>query len=127
MRNALIALLFTCSAAWAVEVDKIWVQPSEILVTAEGRAVLVTGATSAGHNIDLSADAEFTVQGDAVRLGDDGRLYPVFSDLISGVSHSVGPEQVHVDGTLLTVAFDLGDYSRPILYVDWDPRIGVGG
>jgi hypothetical protein len=76
MRNTLIALLFACSTAAGVEVAKISVQPSEIVVTAEGRAVLVTGVTAEGHNIDLSADAEFTVQGDGVKLGDDGRLYP---------------------------------------------------
>ena len=77
MRNALIALLFACSTAAAAEVTKISVEPPEILVPAEGRAVLVTGATAAGHNIDLSPEAEFTVQGAAVKLGGDGRFYPV--------------------------------------------------
>ncbi len=63
----------------AIKVTKIWAEPSPLILSApgEGRKILVKGATASGDTIDVTAGAVLKPVGDAVRLDQDGFLYPV--------------------------------------------------
>ena len=73
----------TATRAWSaetkLEITKLTVQPSSIVLSAqgEGRHVLVTGETAGGNRIDLTSDARFEPLGAGVRVDEAGFLHPL--------------------------------------------------
>ncbi len=78
-----------------VTIDRILVQPSPLLFSSpeEGRKVLVTGITESGEKIDLTSLAEYKSLDQALRVEQDGFLYPTRAGrarlLISAANRSV--------------------------------------
>ncbi len=67
------------AAETKIEIAKLTVQPSSIVLAApgEGRHVLVTGERADGNRIDLTSDAQFEPLSDGVRVDEAGFLYPL--------------------------------------------------
>ncbi len=67
------------SAETKIEIAKLTVQPSSIVLSAqgEGRHVLVTGETADGDRVDLTPEARFDPLGEGVRVDEAGFLYPL--------------------------------------------------
>ena len=78
-----------------VTIDQVLVQPSPLVFASpkEGRKVLVTGITQSGEKIDLTSLAQYKSLDQALRVEQDGFLYPTRAGqarlLISAANQSV--------------------------------------
>ncbi len=111
----LIVLVLTVAAAGRAadtkaQVTKIILEPSSLVFSEPdtGRRVLVTGVDTDGFKIDLTHEASLEPQGNTVKLGDDGLIYPVASGETKVKVSAAG----HSAELSVTVA-DLGA-SRPV-------------
>ncbi len=111
----LIFLVLTVAAAGTaadtkVQVTKIILEPPALVLSEpdKGWRVLVTGVDTDGFKIDLTHEASLEPQGNTVKLGDDGLIYPVASGETKVKVSAAG----HSAELSVTVA-DLGA-SRPV-------------
>ena len=111
----LIFLVLTVAAAGTAadtkaQVTKIILEPPALVLSEpdKGWRVLVTGVDTDGFKIDLTHEASLEPQGNTVKLGDDGLIYPVASGetkvKVSAAGHSA---------ELSVTVTDLGT-SRPV-------------
>ncbi len=95
----LILLVLTLAVAGTAadtkaQVTKIILEPSSLVLSEpeKGRRVLVTGIDTDGQKTDLTHEAIIELQGNALKLGDDGLIYPVASGetkvKVSAAGHS---------------------------------------
>ena len=99
----LTLLVFTLTGAGTVagtaaeappSITRIILEPSSLVLSEpdKGRRVLVTGVDTDGQKLDLTHDAILEPQGNALKLGDDGLIYPVTSGeakvKVSAAGHS---------------------------------------
>ena len=96
----LTCLILTAAVSGAAadtntQVTRIILEPSALVFSEpeKGRRVLVTGVDKGGLKIDLTHEATLEPQGNTVKLGDDGLIYPVASGetkvKVSAAGHSV--------------------------------------
>ena len=111
----LIFLVLTVAAAGTAadtkaQVTKIILEPPALVLSEpdQGRRVLVTGVDTDGFKIDLTHEAALEPQGNTVKLGEDGLIYPVASGETKVKVSAAG----HSAELSVTVA-DLGA-SRPV-------------